>query len=145
MKRSACLVLLLCVGVRLARAQEADDARSKVLALERLWGEAAQFRDINALDSILDDSLMYVHIDGRRMTKAEVLADTKLVSAVAVVVKSQVAHVHGNTVVVTGVLQLQGIERGKPYLQHGRFVDTWINKGGRWVCISSMTTPVQAH
>jgi len=145
MKRSACLGLLLCVGACLARAQDAADARSKVLALERLWGEAAQLRDINALDSILDESLMYVHIDGRRMSKAEVLADTKSVSAVDIVVKSQAAYVQGKTVVVTGVLQLRGMERGKPYQQQGRFIDTWLNKEGHWVCISSMTTPVEAH
>lgn len=143
--RSACLALLLCLCACLAWAQEADDARSKVLALERLWGEAAQFRDIKALDSLFADSLMYVHIDGRLMTKAEVLADTRAVSAVNIVVESQVAHVHGNTVVVTGLLRLQGTARGKPYLQHGRFVDIWRNKEGRWVCISSMTTPVRAH
>jgi ketosteroid isomerase-like protein len=77
------------------------------------------------------------------MTKAEVLADTQAVSSVEIVVQSSMAHAHGNTVIVTGVLRLKGVERGKPYLRYGRFVDTWLYKEGHWVCVASMTTPMQ--
>jgi len=143
MNRSIWFTVLVCLGGYQAQAQTAGDAESKVLALERLWGEAAQLRDIKALDSIFDDSLEYVHIDGRLMSKSEVLADTKAVSAVDVVVESEVAHSQGRTVIVTGVMKLKGIENGKPYQRHGRFVDTWLYKAGRWVCISSMTTAMQ--
>lgn len=76
------------------------------------------------------------------MTKAEVLADTKAAGAVDVVVESSTARSHGNTVIVAGVLRLKGVESGKPYLRHGRFVDTWLYNEGRWMCISSMTTPM---
>jgi len=111
--------------------------------LERLWGEAAQFRDVKALESIFDDSLVYVHIDGRLMTKARVLADTKAASVVDIVVESSTAQAHGNTVIVSGVLQLKGVERGKPYLRHGRFIDTWVYEEGHWLCVASMTTAMQ--
>ena len=142
MKRSGWLTVLVCVGTCSAHAQRPVDAESKVLALERLWGEAAQFRDIKALESIFDKSLAYVPIDGRLMTKAEVLADTNAASPVDVVVESSTARSHGNTVIVAGVLRLKGVESGKPYLRHGRFVDTWLYKEGHWMCISSMTTPM---
>ncbi len=143
MKRSGWLAVLVCLGPWLAHAQSPVDAESKVRALERLWAEAAQFRDIKALESIFDDSLVYVHIDGRLMTKAEVLADTRTVSAVDIVIESSVAHSHGDTVIVAGVLRLKGVEGGKPYLRHGRFVDTWLFKQGHWMCVSSMTTLMQ--
>ena len=143
MNRTIWLAALVCLGVCSAEAQRAIDAESKVLALERLWGEAAQLRDIKALESIFDDSLVYVHIDGRVMTKAEVLEDTRVASAVIIVVESQTAHLHGSTVIVSGVLRLKGTEGGKPYLRHGRFVDTWLYKEGHWVCVSSMSTPMQ--
>lgn len=119
------------------------DAESKVRALERLWGEAAQLRDIKALDSIFDDSLVYVHIGGGVMTKAEVLADTKNGEAVNIVVESSDARAHGDLVIVTGILRLKGVDGGKPYLRHGRFVDTWLNKKGSWVCIGSLTTQTE--
>jgi len=40
------------------------DAASKVLALERLWGQGAHLRDVKALDSIFDEGLVNVDIDG---------------------------------------------------------------------------------
>jgi ketosteroid isomerase-like protein len=141
MKLSRWLIVLLLLGT-CAHAQSPVDAESKVRALECLWGEAAQLRDIKALQSIFDDSLVYAHIDGRLMTKAEVLADTKAVSSVNIVVESSMARAYGDAVIVEGVLLLRGIERGKPYSRHGRFVDTWLYKDGHWLCVSSMTTPM---
>jgi len=141
--KAAMLVLLIGLGAYPAQSQSRNEAESKVLALERLWGEAAQFRDIKALESIFDDSMIYVHIDGRLMTKAEVLADTKAVSAVQIVVDSSVARVHGNVVIVTGVLHLKGVDAGKPYLRSGRYLDTWLSKGSSWTCVSSMTTAMR--
>ena len=137
------IVILLSCAVVPINAQSRSDAESRVLALERLWGEAAQMRDARALASIFDESLTYVHIDGRLMTKAQVLADTVALDPVNIVVDSSVARVHGKVVIVTGVLHLKGIEAGKPYLRYGRYLDTWIFSGGHWVCISSMTTPIK--
>ena len=137
------LLALACAIPSLAWPQDAaGDAASKVLALERLWGQAAEIRDTKALESIFDDALTYVPIDGRLMTKPQVLADTKLVSPVVIVVESEAARSHADIVVVTGVLRLSGREHGKAYLRRGRFVDTWLFKRGHWVCIASMTTPM---
>jgi ketosteroid isomerase-like protein len=136
-------LLILTLATCPVQGQSRNAAESKVLALERLWGEAAQFRDIKALDSIFDDSILYVHIDGRLMTKAEVLADTKAVTAVDIVVDSSVARSHGDVVIATGILHLKGIDNGRPYLRSGRYLDTWIARGDGWICVSSMTTPIK--
>lgn len=141
MKRIFAILILVILGTRPGNAQ--SETESKILALERLWGAAAQMRDIKALESIFDDSMTYVHIDGRLMTKAEVLGDTRAVSPVEIVVDSSVAHSHGNVVIVTGILHLKGVKSGKPYLQYGRYMDTWLRKQNHWVCISSMTTPLR--
>ena len=143
MKKHLSLTLLICLCPFPLHAQSRNEAESKVLALERLWGQAAQFRDIKALDSIFDDALAYVHIDGRLMTKDQVLVDTKSAGAVSIVVDSSVAHVHGNVVIVSGILHLKGIQAGKPYSQSGRYLDTWLARGDGWVCVSSMTTPIR--
>src|ERR1700719_3669655 len=139
MKRSIWITVLVCVGAWPVHAQAPGDGESKVLALERLWGAAAQLRDIKALESIFDNSLVYVDIDGRLMSKAEVLADTKTANPVEIVVESEVAQAHEHAVIVTGVMRLRGIENGKPYLRHGRVVDTWLFKSGQWMCVSSVT------
>ena len=142
MKAGWYLAALLCMVAVTVSAQE-NEAESKVMALERLWGSAVQMHDIKALDSIFDDSMIYVSMDGKVMTKNQVLADTRATSPVDIVVKSVVAHLHGNVVIVTGVMQLKGTEDGKPYRRYARFMDTWMNKGDRWVCVSSMTIAVR--
>lgn len=136
-------LLILTLATCLAQAQSRNEAESKVLALERLWGEAAQFRDIKALESLFDDSIAYVHIDGRLMTKAEVLADTKSGAPVHIIVDSSVAHSHGNIVIATGILHLTGVEKGKTYRRFGRYLDTWVARGEGWICVSSMTIPMK--
>jgi ketosteroid isomerase-like protein len=142
MKAGWHFVALFCMAAATVSAQE-NEAESKVMALERLWGSAVQMHDIKALDSIFDDSMTYVAMDGKVMTKSQVLAETRATSPVDVVVESSVAHLHGNVVIVTGVMQLKGTEGGKAYLRYARFMDTWMNKGDRWVCISSMTIAVR--
>jgi ketosteroid isomerase-like protein len=138
------LAALLVGEDSISLAQNADsDAASKVLALERLWGQASQLRDIKALDSIFDEGLVNLDIDGRLMTKAQTLADTLTTGPVEIVVESTGARVHGDVVIVTGVLRLKGVDHGKPYLRRGRFVDTWLYKNGHWVCIGSETTPME--
>lgn len=46
-------------------------------------------RDARALAAIFDDSLTYVHMDGRLMTKPEVLADARKLAPVEIVVDSR--------------------------------------------------------
>jgi ketosteroid isomerase-like protein len=138
------LAALLVGEDSISLAQNVDsDAASKVLALERLWGQASQLRDIKALDSIFDEGLVNLDIDGRLMTKAQTLADTLTTGPVEIVVESTGARVHGNVVIVTGMLRLKGVDHGKAYVRRGRFVDTWLYKNAHWVCIGSETTPME--
>jgi len=141
--RCVCALLIFVCFSSWAGNAQSKETESKILALERLWGEAAQLRDIRALDSIFDDSMVYVHVDGRLMSKADVLSDTKSASAVEIVVESSVAHSYADVVIVTGLLHLRGMQSGKPYDQHGRYLDTWVLKDNHWVCVSSMTTPLR--
>jgi len=56
--------------------------------------------------------------------------------------ESMNVNVFGNTAISTGVFRANGIEAGKPYARRERFVDTWIYKGGNWVCVATNATPV---
>lgn len=136
-------MILIGLGVGCVQAQTRKEEESKVLALEFVWGSAAHLRDTKALSSIFDDSLVYVPIDGRLMTKAQVLADTAAASPVDIIVQSFAARSHGNVVIVTGVLQLRSVEQGKRMIRYGRFLDTWVLKNDQWVCVVSMTTSVR--
>jgi len=125
-------------------AQETSDSDvgSKIVALENLWNQAVEARDLKALDAILDDAFVNVDAEGKILTKAEVLADVKASRGVRVSSEAMVVHLHGDTAVVTGIYQLSGAERGKPFVRRQRFVDTWRYKSGIWVSIASLATPL---
>jgi ketosteroid isomerase-like protein len=138
------VALAACAATWGGYAQETSDSDvgSKIVALENLWNQAVEARDLKALDAILDDAFVNVDAEGKILTKAEVLADVKGSRGVRVSSEAMVVHLHGDTAVVTGIYQLSGAERGKPFVRRQRFVDTWRYKSGIWVSIASLATPL---
>jgi ketosteroid isomerase-like protein len=142
-------VIAAVVGAAIACAgQDADSAKTKIAALEQLWNQAYKVGDTKALDSILDNAIVLVNDDGSVQTKTEFLASVKANPSQPASQQQQVSpeslkvHVFGTAAIATGVMRVKGIEAGKPYTRRERFVDTWIYKGGTWVCVGTDATPV---
>jgi ketosteroid isomerase-like protein len=143
MRTAISLMLLACAGTLAGYGQSSEsDAKSKLFALENVWNQAAQGKDLKALQNLLDDSFVYVDSSGRLLTKTEVLASVRASPALQVLSESMVVHVHGDTAVVTGIYQTKGVERGKSFIRRERFIDTWRCKNGSWMSIASLTTPL---
>ena len=137
------VALLASVGTSAGYAQDADsDVEAKILATEHMWGQAYVSKDPKALERILDDAFVNVDSDGILQTKAEVVAEVRTSTVVQFLTESMVVHLHGNTALVTGIFQLKGVDRGKPYAQRERFVDTWFHKNGQWVSIAGLVTRI---
>src|SRR5450755_1009553 len=141
------VMALFCTTV--VRAQDTEGAtKSKIVALEQLWNQAYKSGDTKALDSILDDGIVLVNDDGSVQTKPEFLASVKQSGAQPTAQQQQVAleslnvHVFGAVAIATGVMRVKGVESGKAYTRRERFVDTWLYKGGHWVCVGTDATPV---
>jgi ketosteroid isomerase-like protein len=149
MKRACVLVIVTCAVALRLPAQDNDAAtKSKIVALEQLWNQAYKAGDTKALDSILDNGIVLVNDDGSVQSKAEFLASVKDSPSQPASQQQQVApeslnvHVFGTTAIATGVLRVKGIEGGKPYTRRERFIDTWVFRGGTWVCVGTDVTPV---
>jgi len=124
------------------QAQRPDSEQTKILALENAWNQAEEHKDIKALDSLLDSTLVYVDYDGSMMDKAQFIESIKAPSLhpEQIVNESMTAHVYGDSAVVTGVYREKGQKNGKPYSRRGRFTDTWVYRDGTWVCVASQST-----
>jgi ketosteroid isomerase-like protein len=147
MRLGAFFMIVFYVTTQLVWAQdEAEAVRSKVIALEKAWNQAYKAGDIRALDSILDNEIVLINDDGSVQSKAEFLGSVKAASNNSqeqqVSPESMSVHVFGNTAISTGVFRAKGVENGKSYVRRERFVDTWIYKTGKWVCVASNATPV---
>jgi ketosteroid isomerase-like protein len=141
----AVTVILACAGTLTSYAQKAPDsnAGTKIMALENLWGQASAIKDLKSLNTIFDDAIVYVDVDGGLMSKAEVLADVKRSPALQFIPESMDVHLHGDTAIITGTYWLKRLERGKPIARRRRFVDTWRYKDGIWLLIASLSTPIE--
>jgi hypothetical protein len=122
---------------------DAPAARSKVLALEHAWNQAEAFKDIKAMDFILDASLVYVDSDGSLLNKAEFLAHVKSAHLRQVTTQSMTVQIFENTAIVTGTYQAVDFKDGKDVVLRGRFIDTWALRDSTWVCVAAQSTPIR--
>ena len=136
----ACAASLVGVG----QDDSAFGVQSRVIALEKAWNQAYKMGDARALDEILDDQIVLINDDGSVQTKSEFLKSVKKSDSQEqqVAPESMKVHVFGNTAIATGVFRAKGVEDGKAYMRRERFVDTWVNKNGKWVCVATNATPV---
>lgn len=149
MRRISILIVFgLAVAIGSA-AQDTDAAiKSKIIALEQLWNQAYKAGDTKALESILDNGIVLVNDDGSVQTKNEFLASMKASGPQGASQEQQVSpeslnvHLFGTTAIATGVMRVKGVEGGRAYTRRERFVDTWVYKGGTWVCVGTDATPV---
>lgn len=149
MKSARLLMILLCAAVVSATAQDASESatKSKIVALEGAWNQAYKSGDAKALDSLLDNAVVLVNDDGSVQTKREFLASVKSTVSQSgqeqqVAPESMSVHVFGNTAIATGTFRAKGMEGGKSYVRQERFIDTWVNIGGHWICVATDATPI---
>ena len=147
MRLSGSVLLALCLTVATVHAQDNDAAvRSKIAAMEKAWNQAYKAQDIKALDGILDDGIVLINDDGSLQTKPEFLASVKTTTPSSqeqqVAPESLNVRVIGNVAIASGIFRAKGVEKGRPYTRRERFVDTWVNRSGKWVCVATNATPI---
>jgi hypothetical protein len=135
-------LLLVLVTGNAQTATPQDPEQRGLVALENAWNRAVQQKDVKTLGSLLAAELIYIEDDGTMMNKEQYMASVSdpalhLLHAVS---ESMRVQSHGLSAVVVGVYREKGIKNGKPYLHRERFVDTWINRNGAWMCVASQST-----
>jgi ketosteroid isomerase-like protein len=140
----AIVVLLCAFSAPISAQTDEATARAQVLALEKAWNQAYKAGDIKALSAILDNSLVLVEDDGSLKTKSEFLASVKAanVNEEQVAPESLTVRVFGNTAIAIGVIAVKETKGGKTVVHRERFIDTWINRNGTWICIATDATPM---
>lgn len=98
-------------------------------------------KDLKMLDEILDDNFVALDHNGALMNKSQLLAYIQGATSLRIVPGEMNVRLHGRCAIVTGVYQVEGRISGKTFVQRGRFIGTWIEKGGKWVEIASLSTP----
>ena len=54
-------------------------------------------------------------------------------------------HVYGNSAVATGTGNVKASMKGHDISGTYRFTDTWVKRNGKWQCVASQGTKIQAQ
>jgi hypothetical protein len=145
MRRGLLLTMLLAALASPGAGQDSDrrDIESKLVALEKVGKlQAIQLKDLKMLSEVLDENFILVDQDGLLLSKAQILAYVQRATSMQYFVSEMTVRLHGSTVIVTGVYRLNGMLAGRRIEQHGRFIDPWIEREGKWLAIASVSTPL---
>src|ERR1700674_4705195 len=113
-----------------------------IIDLDRKRMTAMAEKDINTLNELISDDLIYTHSSARLDTKKSLISNMETGSTVytSVVPSDVKAQDLGDTVVLTGSCRIGVNAGGRPNSFGVRFTDVYANKGGRWQMVTWQST-----
>jgi ketosteroid isomerase-like protein len=123
-----------------------SDARAEIKKLEDHRFQAMINGDVDTLDKLLGDDLIYTHSTGQSDSRAEYLAQFKKGVFKYLKIERPIENiqVYGDTVVVTGQTKMDALVEGKPRVLNGRYTDVWIRSAKGWQMVAWQSTPIPA-
>jgi ketosteroid isomerase-like protein len=145
MKQVIWLIILAAGAWGQGAGEPAEGQESKLMVLEHMWNEAQVHRDSHALAALIADRFVNTEYDGEVSDREQFLADiaNPEYQPTSVNIRDLQVNLYRDTAVITGVYRAKGTFNGKSYDHLGRFTDTWIFEGGRWMCVASHTSLVK--
>jgi ketosteroid isomerase-like protein len=135
----ATLAVMLFSSAPLPQDKSAVADEIQIKLLERAWNQAEARQEVKEVSSLLADTLVYTDYDGSFMNKSEYLKWVAAPDQKAdhLYDEGMGVQVYGDAAVATGIYRETGTNKGKPYVIRSRFTDTWIKRGGVWLCVAS--------
>ena len=146
------IILAAFVAAPCVRAQggsaDAEAIKTKLTQMENDWVKALSGEDhgVAALQELVADDYAGVNPDGVRQNKSAMIDETKTGTDVlsSAVNDSMDVHVYGpNLATVSGNTAEKGKDKhGKALSRTYAWVDTWMERDGKWQCIAEAITLV---
>jgi len=118
------------------------DNAQMIIDLDRKRMQAMAEKDIDTLNTLLGDDLVYTHSSARLDTKQSLIGNMQSGATVynAVEPSDVKAQDLGGAVVLTGVARIRVTSGGKPNAFAVRFTDVYANRGGKWQMVTWQST-----
>ena len=139
-------VLVAAMLTSEAAAQRPVRSTQQILEqLERDWVEALQTNNVAFIDSVLAPEFIATYGDGSRADKKGELEQVKAFNKQVDkwVVDEFTVKVFGDTAVVWFTQRMTGPVQGKPTEIVSRYMDVFVNRDGKWLCVASQSTRVK--
>ncbi len=113
-----------------------------VIALDKQRMTAMAEKNLDALNQLIGDDLIYTHSSARMDTKQSLIGAMTAGTTVytSVVPSAVVAQDLGDTVVLTGIADISVMSGGKPNSFQVRFSDVWAKRASGWQMVTWQST-----
>ena len=132
--------LILCLQLSWLQAQNA------LLAAEDARFAAQVARDVQRLDKMLDESLVYIHSNALVESRADFLESVGSGRIVYQLMQAepdrQLRKIGRRQTVVNGIAKVEGIYSQRPFSMRLRYTAVYIRKQGRWLLNSWQSTRI---
>jgi len=146
MSRFIVLALAAVVALPAPLPAQTDTTARHLTALEQQWNDAILRNDSTAAGAFMAAEWSEITSEGSVLTRAEDLAE--LVGgyhATSLRLSEIVVRVYGDAAVVSGVSEEQSAYRGKDTSGRSRWMDVWVRRAGKWVCVESTVAKVASN
>ena len=148
-KLGSCGVVLAAIvgGAGQAGAQRPVQSAQQILEqIERDWVDALQRNDVAFVDSVLAPEFIATYGDGSRGDRKRELELVKEFNQQVDkwTVGEFTVKVFGETAVVWFTQRMVGPIQGVPTEIVTRYMDVFVNRDGKWLCVASQSTKVTA-
>jgi len=137
---------LLCAAATVSAQRPVRSAQQILEQLERDWVEALQRNDVDFVNNVLAPEFVSTYGDGSRGDRARELQLVKEFNQQVDkwTVDEFTVRVFNETAVVWFTQRMTGPVQGKPTEIVTRYMDVFVNRDGKWLCIGSQSTKVTA-
>ena len=141
--------LLLAIGAWLVVACAGALPAAPALDVQRLltaqadaWDRAIVAKDAIAIEANIAADFTQIQSNGAVIGKAQFIADLldPATSIDPYRVEDFGVRVYGDTALLTGRIRMTGVEEGKRFEAHFRYVDVYVRRAGRWQVVSVQVT-----
>jgi ketosteroid isomerase-like protein len=151
--RTVCLPFLIIAMVVLGRGQLTTGTpantgiEQEIINIEAQKDHAMQTREMDVLDRIYADGLVFVNTRGQVLTKAERMAEfqSESVKYLSFEQGDYHFHIYGDTVVMTGRASSVVDYHGKVNRIPRRFTSVYVKLHGQWQLVAHQATLITKH
>ena len=140
------ITLIAFALVPCTHAEDNSAIEAKLKQMEDAWEKAWKTKDTADLGNILADDYAGINSKGERQNKSQLLNELKTSTDTlsATVNDSIEVHVYAlNLATVVGTSTEKGKDKdGKQFSRSFGWVDTWMERNGKWECIGEAVMPL---
>jgi ketosteroid isomerase-like protein len=138
MKRIIVIAIFFVCWLTTAKAQMTGGAEKEIRDLETQRFHAMEKADVEALDRILSDDLVYTHANGLRRTKFDVIgtlgsSDMKYKSIAPYDIR---VRIYNDTAIVAGRASIRIKAHGERESIEICYLDVYVKQEGRWQMVA---------